>query len=135
TPTTLRMISSYSIGEGFRGYPQILEFQVTESPSGGVKLVVTEHPYTGPSSASAFCGTADAEGNAFGSAFSESGPPPFVLADGLISCEFSYHMPVDMLGYKDTAWMPAWKGNTLPAGVRVGMKPRAGSGGGLPVVS
>jgi prepilin-type N-terminal cleavage/methylation domain-containing protein len=136
TPATLRMISSYSIGEGYRGYPQILEFQVTPSSSAGVRLIVTEHPYTGPASVNAFCGTLDS--GPFGgadSAFSGAGPAPFVLADGLLSCEFSYHEPVDMGAYKDTAWVPAWKSNRLPAGVRVEMKPRAGAGGGLPIVS
>lgn len=130
TPSMLRMISSYSIAEGFRGYPQILDFQVTPSPSGGVRLVVTERPYTGPASMSAFC----SDGDAGGSAFSSAGPPPFVLADDLISCEFSYHEPLDMGAFKDTAWVPAWRGNRLPSGVRVEMKPRAASGGGLPVV-
>jgi prepilin-type N-terminal cleavage/methylation domain-containing protein len=128
TPGTLRMVSSYSISEGFRGYPQILEFQVTASPSGGVRLTVTEQPYTGPTSVNAFCG--DSGGSAF-----SGGPPPFVLADDLISCEFSYHEPIDMAAFKDTAWLPAWKANRLPSAVRVEMKPRAGAGGGLPVVN
>jgi hypothetical protein len=128
TPGTLRMVSSYSISEGFRGYPQILEFQVTPSPSGGVRLSVTEYPYTGPASVNAFCGTFEA------SSFSGGETPPFVLADDLISCEFSYHEPIDMGAYKDTAWLPAWKANRLPSAVRVEMKPRASAGGGLPVV-
>ena len=130
TPAMLRMISSYSIGEGFRGYPQILEFQVTASPSGGVRLIVTEHPYTGPASVNAFCGALDTGADGGGGA-----SPPFLLADGLLSCEFSYHEPVEMGAYKDTAWVPAWNGNRLPSGVRVEMKPNSAAGGGLPVVN
>jgi prepilin-type N-terminal cleavage/methylation domain-containing protein len=141
TPATLRMISSYSIGEGFRGYPQILEFRVTPSPSGGVRLIVTEHPYTGPASVNVFCGTLNGEGSPNGDGGADggenafSGSPPFVLADGLISCEFSYHEPIDMGAYKDTAWAPAWNTNRFPSGVRVEMKPRAAAGSGLPVVN
>lgn len=136
TPATLRMISSYSIGEGFRGYPQILEFQVTRSPSGGVRLTVTEHAYTGPASVNEFCGALSSSADAVvDSGSSGTGPAPFVLADDLISCEFSYHEPTDMGAYKDTAWVPAWKGNRLPSGVKVEMRSRAGAGGGLPVVS
>lgn len=129
TPTALRMISSYSVAEGFRGYPQILEFQVAPSPSGGVRLIVTERPYTGPSSVSVFCGT-DESGDAL-----PGGSPPFVLADDLISCEFLYHQPVEMMAYKDSDWLPMWNGPRLPSGVRVVMQPRAAAGAGLPVVN
>jgi prepilin-type N-terminal cleavage/methylation domain-containing protein len=133
TPTHLQMISSYSIAEGFRGYPQILDFEVTASPSGGVRLIVTEHPYTGPSSVNSFCG---GSGGSFGAgALSGAGSSPFVLADGLISCQFSYHEPVNMSSYKDTLWMPAWNDNHMPAGVRVEMQARAPGGGALPVVN
>ncbi len=130
TPATLQMISSYSIAEGYRGYPQILDFQVTASREGGVRLIVREHPYTGPASINALC----AEGTG-GESFAGADAQPFVLADDLLSCEFFYHEPIDMAALKDTAWVPAWKGNRLPSGVRVEMKPRAPSGGGLPVVS
>ncbi len=129
TPNSLRMISSYSIAEGFRGYPQILEFRVTPSASGGVRLTVTERPYTGPSSVSVFCGT-EASSDA-----SSGGSPPFVLADDLISCEFVYHQPVDMLAFKDSDWVPAWNGPRLPSGIRVVMQSRAAASGGLPVVN
>ena len=130
TSDSLRMISSYSIAEGFRGYPQILEFRVTPSPAAGVQLVVAEHPYTGPLSTTPFCGP-------LGSSFEASADasPPFVLADGLASCQFSYHQPVDMLAYQDTGWVAVWSRNTLPAVVRVDMQPLAAAAGGLPPVS
>jgi prepilin-type N-terminal cleavage/methylation domain-containing protein len=127
TSDSLRMISSYSIAEGFRGYPQILEFQVIASPAAGVQLVVAEHPYTGPLSTTPFC---DPLGGA-ASGFSAAASPPFVLADGLASCQFLYHQPIDMLAYQDTGWVPVWSRNVLPAGIRVELKPLAAAGGGL----
>ncbi|HEV2202448.1 MAG TPA: prepilin-type N-terminal cleavage/methylation domain-containing protein [Bryobacteraceae bacterium] len=127
---SLHMISSYSVAEGSRGYPQIIEFQVMRSPVAGVQLVVTEQPYTGPFSTTPFC---DPTGGAV-SGFS-TGAPPFVLADRLASCEFSYHQPVDMLAYQDTGWVPVWKRNVLPAGIRVELTPLATAGGGLPSVA
>ena len=42
--------------DAWRGYPQILEFQVIPGARGeGVRLVVNEHLYTGPPAAGAFC--------------------------------------------------------------------------------
>jgi prepilin-type N-terminal cleavage/methylation domain-containing protein len=130
TSDSLRMISSYSIAEGFRGYPQILEFQVIASPAAGVQLVVAEHPYTGPFSTTPFCGAPDGGALEFSGAAS-----PFVLADGLASCQFSYHQPIDMLAFQDTGWVPEWGRNILPAGVRVEMTAVAVAGGGLSPVT
>ena len=47
-PDGLRLITSYSIALGARGYPQIVEYRVLPGERGGVRLVATEHPYTGP---------------------------------------------------------------------------------------
>ena len=51
----LRLVSSYSIAEGARGYPQIVEYRVIAGERGSVRLVATERPYTGPQSTTAFC--------------------------------------------------------------------------------
>src|SRR5665213_924874 len=48
SPDTLRLISSYSIAEGARGYPQIVEYRVVPDERNSVRLVATESPYTGP---------------------------------------------------------------------------------------
>jgi prepilin-type N-terminal cleavage/methylation domain-containing protein len=128
--STLRMISSYSIAEGFRGYPQILDFETRRSPSGALQLVVTEYPYTGPSSTTALCGD---------SATSLSGTPsePFVLADDLLSCAFSYRGTANPLAAKqDVNWASDWKTvNSLPLAIKVEMKPRSAPCGGLPSVN
>ena len=81
---SLRMISSYSIAEGFRGYPQILDFETRRTSSGALQLVVTEYPYTGPASTAPLCASSSSYGS------SEGASEPFVLADDLLSCAFSY---------------------------------------------
>ena len=131
-PDSLRMVSSYSIAEGFRGYPQILEFQVRRSPAGALQLAVTEHPYTGPGSTAPYC---DPSGGG-ASEFSNAGSAPFVLADDLLSCEFSYRPLPNPMAADNNVWAPEWSHkNTLPTGIKVAMKPRVAVGGGLPVVS
>ena len=51
----MRFVSSYSLQQGARGLPRILEFQVIRGEEGkGVRLVVNEQPYTGPRSAGFF---------------------------------------------------------------------------------
>ena len=130
-PDSLRMISSYSIAEGFRGYPQILEFQTRRSSSGGLQLVVIEHPYTGPASTAPLCGSSDAFG------FSGTDAEPFVLADDLAACTFSYlGIPNPLASKQEANWTATWtSSNSLPLGIKVEMKPRAEPGGGLPSVT
>jgi prepilin-type N-terminal cleavage/methylation domain-containing protein len=137
TAESLRVVSSYSIAEGARGYPQILEFHVGRSQSGGLQLVVIETPYTGPGSTSAFCG---APGESVGPV--EGSSRPFVLADDLAECVFSYKPPRNPLSGQPAEWAPEWtventrmNGNMLPAAIKVEMRPRAAVGGGVPTVS
>ena len=55
-PQSMRLVSSFSLGEGWRGYAQVLEFQVIPGEKGvGVRLIVNEHLYSGPARAGAFC--------------------------------------------------------------------------------
>ena len=55
-PESMRFVSNYSLQDASRGMPQILEFQVIPGADGrGVRLVVNEHPYTGPASIGVFC--------------------------------------------------------------------------------
>jgi prepilin-type N-terminal cleavage/methylation domain-containing protein len=130
-PDSLRMISSYSIAEGFRGYPQILEFQTRRSSSGGLQLVVIERPFTGPSSTAPLCGPS----GVFGLAGAEA--EPFVLADDLVACTFSYRGTPNPLAVKQEAnWTQTWtSSNVLPLAIKVEMQPRSEPGGGLPSVS
>jgi hypothetical protein len=129
---SLRMISSYSIAEGFRGYPQILEFQTRRTSSGALQLVVIEHPYTGPASTAPLCSSS---AGSFG--FSATDAEPFVLADDLAGCTFAYLGSPNPLAAKQEAnWTPTWTGsNTLPLAIKVEMKPRQEPGGGLASVT
>lgn len=126
SPDSLRMISSYSIAEGFRGYPQILDFETRRTSSGAVQLVVTEYAYTGPSSTTALCGSV--------SSFDAFPGEPFVLADDLLSFAFSYRgMSNPLAAKQENNWATEWRSsNSLPLAIRVEMKPRNPPGGGLP---
>ena len=129
--THLRLVSSFSIAEGARGYPQIVEYRVLPAAGGGVRLTVSEHAYTGPESTTRFCA---------GPAPSELAPgaePPvadvaYVLADRLAYCRFSYHEPYDINAFVETDWLPLWNRQLLPAAVRIEMQPAGPVAGGLP---
>ena len=119
----LRLVSSYSIAEGARGYPQIVEFRVVPAERGAVRLVATERPYTGPQSTTSFCGNMT--------------PPPgasYVLATHLAFCRISYHEPYDQSRFLETPWLPLWDKPLLPAGIRIEMQPLAPEAGGLSVL-
>jgi prepilin-type N-terminal cleavage/methylation domain-containing protein len=114
-PDSLRVVSSFSMQEGARGYPRILEYQVVPAPNGGVRLIVNEYPYFGSSSTAPFC-------RDLRFAPIEVGPSSFVLADGLLYCRFSYHGVYDE-AFAETRWVPVWTQPALPSGVRIDMRP------------
>jgi prepilin-type N-terminal cleavage/methylation domain-containing protein len=135
----LHLVSSYSIAEGSRGYPQIVEYRVIPEQRGSVRLVATERPYTGPQSTTPFCGNAP--------------PPPavssyelgaqsastalgasYLLADHLAYCRFSYHEPYNQNRFIETPWLPVWDKPLLPAGVRIEMRSAVPDAGGLSVL-
>jgi prepilin-type N-terminal cleavage/methylation domain-containing protein len=141
SPDTMRLISSYSIAEGARGYPQIVEYQVVSSGRGGVRLVATERPYTGPQSTTAYCGSPAAAPSAFefgarpATSTTQPGVASYVLAEHLAYCHFSYHEPYDQNTFLETPWLPLWVKPALPAGVRIEMRPVAPETGGLSVLN
>jgi hypothetical protein len=123
---SLLLASSYSIAEGARGYPRIVEYRVMLGERGSVRLIATERPYSGPQSTTAFCAGAAPTGPEANS---------FVLADHLAYCRFSYHEPYDQNTFVETPWLPLWTKPLLPAGVRIDMRPAVLDTGGLPVLS
>ncbi len=118
-PQSMRFVSTYSIEEAARGYPHILEFQVIPREDGrGVRLVVNEHLYAGPQTASFFCLSASPEVQ-----YSpiQTGPASFVLADRLAFCRFTYQ---EALPEPDLdRWVERWTLPFLPRSIRVELRP------------
>lgn len=125
-PQSMRFVSAYSLGEAWRGYPRIIEFQVIPGePGNGVRLVVNEHLYTGPQGAGVFC---------LGTAFDQSvglqvpqfrpiavGPRSFVLADRLAFCRFAFRETLPPP--QRERWVTRWIAPVWPSAVRVEMAP------------
>jgi prepilin-type N-terminal cleavage/methylation domain-containing protein len=122
TAQTLRLVSTYSLAEGSRGDPRILEFQVIPLDGGGVRLIVNEHLYSGPASTVPFCASS-----------AQANPQSFVLADRLEYCRFVYH---EMIPESPAAanWIPLWNRPNLPSAVRIEMAPLIIEAGRLPVL-
>ena len=137
-PRSMRFVSSYSLAEGWRGYAQILEFQVISGEGGeGVRLVVNEHQYTGPLSAGAFClglgpdPMLGVQVPMFRPIL--VGPQSFVLADRLASCRFFYReMQPFPLGER---WVERWILPRWPSAVRIEMAPLATEAVRIPPMS
>jgi prepilin-type N-terminal cleavage/methylation domain-containing protein len=130
TPNSLQMVSSYSMAEGARGYPQFDEFQVVRGEE-GLRLIVTEHLYTGPSSTAAFCGPGVM-------VRPDVTPTSLIVADRLASCTFSYRETISDAA-PSAKWLPAWnvRGDEpdLPAAVKIEMTPLDSSPALLPVMN
>lgn len=130
TSDSLRLVSSYSMTEGARGYPQFDEFQVVKGEE-GLRLVVTEHPYTGPSSTAPYCGSDQ-------SFLSDATPASLIVADRLASCSFSYREAISDAP-PSAKWLSAWNQASdqpdLPAAVKIVMTPLDSSPALLPVMN
>jgi len=124
--TSMRLVSTYSLQQGERGLPMILEFQVIPGEEGqGVRLVVNEHWYTGPRGAGIFC-------LGMGPGFDGGPPAPrfvpinigsdsFVLSDKLAYCHFSFR---DLrVPPQPPVWVERWIKPVLPNAVRIDMAP------------
>ena len=115
TADSLRAVSQYSVAEGARGYPQILEYAVVPSPLGGLRLIVNEIAYTGPASAASVCRDRQFRPVAVT-------PDSLVLADGLASCRFLYHNPNPPNSlFPDTGWSSEWIIPAFPPVIRIEM--------------
>ena len=125
-PQSMRFVSTYSLQEGLRGYPRILEFQVIPGADNkGVRLVVNEHLYTGPTGAGLFC-----LGRGLDPALGveaprfppiQIGPASFVLADRLAFCRFSF---LEVRPAPELAvWRERWILPLLPRAIRIEMVP------------
>lgn len=129
-PQAMRLVSNYSLQQGNRGLPMILEFHVIPGAEGrGVRLAVNEHTYTGPLAAGAFCaGQAPDQTGIMQPIFLpiETGASSFVLADKLAYCHFSYRFVFpqpNVLAAMTAIWMPHWNKPFLPNAIRVEMAP------------
>jgi prepilin-type N-terminal cleavage/methylation domain-containing protein len=126
-PQVMRLVSTFSLQQGWRGQPQILEIFVIPGEEGrGVRLVVNELRYQGPGSAGQLCvgRTPDPETGFPVPRFApvSPGPKSFVLADKLAYAQFSYLWPA-----RDTQSLPVWKNNWgftgWPNALRIDMAP------------
>ncbi|HEY7388811.1 MAG TPA: prepilin-type N-terminal cleavage/methylation domain-containing protein [Bryobacteraceae bacterium] len=116
-PEVMRLVSTFSLNQGWRGQPKILEILVIPGENGlGVRLVANETLYTGPQGAGRFC-TGPRQ---FLPA--DAGPKSFVLADKLAYCHFAYLSPAPA-PLQPPIWRDIWITETWPLAVRIDMAP------------
>jgi type II secretory pathway pseudopilin PulG len=125
-PQSMRLVSTYSLQEAWRGQPRILELQVIPGDEGrGVRLIVNEIPYTGPQSAGQSCVSmaADPVSGQMMPQFGpiQASPQSFVLADKLAWCRFSYLEPAKPPDFDQ--WRTNWVLPRWPSGLRIEMAP------------
>jgi prepilin-type N-terminal cleavage/methylation domain-containing protein len=120
------MVSTFSLQQGWRGQPQILQLFVIPGDQGEVRLVVNEIPYTGARGAAQYCsGTINVPNTSAPLAQMipvAAGPQTFVLADKLAYCRFSYFTP-SIVQNEPPAWQPNWASKGWPLAVRIEMAP------------
>ena len=122
---SMRLASTYSLHQGARGTPMILEFQVIPGENNeGVRLVVNEQWYTGPRGAGALCigMSRDPITGIPGPSFVpiQIGGNSFVLSDRLAYCHFSFRQTRSRL---QPIWLEHWVAPVIPDAVRVEMAP------------
>jgi general secretion pathway protein J len=127
-PTAMRFVSTFSLQQGWRGRPQILELTVIPGDQGrGVRLIVNEIPYSPDTSGMLCTGrVTDPETHVSLPRFRpiEAGPNSFVLADKLEFCRFVFLQPALPPALRET-WRPKWVLPRWPLAVRIEMAPLA----------
>ena len=125
TPSLLQMVSTYSIAEGARGAPRVVEYQVVPDEGGTVKLLVNERIYAGPGSTAAFCSAIAPLGSS----------QPFVAASRLAYCRFLFFQVNVDTQFRGGSWLNGWSDPNMPSAVRIEMAPAAPDPNRLPVVA
>jgi len=124
---SMRLASTYSLQQGARGQPMILEFQVIPGENNqGVRLVVNEHLYAGPKEAGLTCLglAADTLSGLMAPRFVpiSIGANSFVLADKLAYCRFSFRQVTQIP--PQVKWVSHWtQSQLLPDAVSIEMAP------------
>jgi hypothetical protein len=134
---TMRLASAYSLHEGARGLPMILEFQVIPGENDeGLRLVVNEQSYTGPRGAGTLCvGMGhDPESGLPSPVFVpiQIGANSFVLADHLAYCRFSFR---ESPPHRPPIWRNRWVRTFYPDAIRIEMAPLSPDAGKLQPVT
>lgn len=136
---SMRLASTYSLQQGERGIPMILEYQVIPGENNrGVRLVVNERWYTSAQDAGYTC-TGVAPDPLTGTPAAiflpiAVGPSSFVLADKLAYCRFSFREYIP--GSNDLRWVAKWtQYRFLPNAIRIEMAPLEPAAGQLEPVT
>lgn len=110
TAQALRMVTSYSLADGERGYPQLIDLEVAPDPEGGLRLIENEHFYFSPLSTAPFCAPQGATSQSF------------EIARGLATCQISYREDMPDLPNGGN-WLAVWNRQELPAAIRIEITP------------
>jgi prepilin-type N-terminal cleavage/methylation domain-containing protein len=110
TEQSLRMVTSYSLEDGARGYPQLVDLEVLPDLQGGLRLIENEHYYFSPLSSAPFCVPQGAT------------PQSFEVARGLAVCRIGYRENVPEAPNGGN-WVTGWNRPNLPGAMRIEMTP------------
>lgn len=138
-PQSMRFVSSFSMQEGARGYPRILEYRVIPGEEGGFRLIVNELLFTPDFSVGQLCiGMAPHPllGGQLAPQFVpiQPGPNSFVLADKLQGVRFLFRESLKEPPYE--RWLPVWaKNDALPSAIRIELASLPSEQVRLPLVS
>lgn len=118
TAQAMRMVTSYSLADGARGYPQLVDLEVLPDPQGGLRLIENEHFYFSPFASAPFCLPQGAT------------PQSFEVAKGLAVCNIGYreYVPEAPNGGN---WLTGWNRPDLPAALRIVVTPMQADAGRL----
>jgi len=131
-PQAMRLVSTFSLQQGWRGPAEILEMFVIPGEEGkGVRLVVNETPFTKIAAGRACADMYPDPAVGWVAHFTPAAASPksFVLADQLAYCRFSYLVaPPSQPGQpqlRPPEWRASATGTGWPLAIRVEMAPFA----------
>ena len=117
-PSAMFFVTSYSMTEGARGYPRLVEYRVLPNNDGTSRLVVEEMLFASPATTTKFCSPPGLLRPL------ERPQQSMVLAPRLASARIFYREvnPATRLG---GAWLAEWTASNLPYAIRIDLEPAA----------
>lgn len=114
------LVTSYSMTEGARGYPRMVEYRVLPNNDGTSRLVVDEMLFPSPAASLNFCSQPSLLRPL------QPAPRSMVLAPRLAAARIVYREvnPATRLGGE---WLPEWSAPNLPFAIRIDLQLAGGA--------
>lgn len=115
-PSAMIFVTTYSVTEGARGYPHLVEYRVAPNTDGTLRVVMEEMLFASPATTRGFCAAPNLVRPM------EPSGRSMVIAARVTDARISYRQ-MDPFTHLGGEWVAEWTQPTLPHAIRIDMQP------------